>query len=327
MNSITDLIHAIEKADRIAITAHVRPDGDAVGSAFGLSRILTAAGKAVTVCGFDKIPGKYAFLAQASDHIQNGSNIDPQAFDLLILLDTGSLDRVPQCFHSWISKVRSINIDHHPTNTFFADLNYVNASASSVGEVILDLAAAAGYPVTRSAAEALWVALVTDTGRFSYSNTKPSTLRAAALLVECGICPDDINRRVYEVLTERQIRLQGRAIQSLELFHEGRLALVSLSKNDFDTLGCTGEDADEIVDIPRRIEGVAVAVFLSEYEEEKELFTKAGFRTIVPYDAGAFCDRLGGGGHARAAGCTLKMPLGAARTQILAQVSDGWFAG
>ncbi len=325
MNSLADVIHAIRAANRIAITTHIRPDGDAIGSVLGLCRILNAAGKQAVIVAMDAVSRRYAFLME-TDVIRPAAETTPESFDLLILLDTGALDRAPAAIEAWLPRVRSLNIDHHPTNTAFADLNYVVPSASSVGELVVALASSAGYAIPPAAAEALWVALVTDTGRFSYSNTTRAAMHAAASLLESGVRTDILNHRIYESATAAQVRLQGRAIAHLELFHDGRVALVSLSREDFEALGCTGEDADEMVSVPRRIEGVDIAVFLYELPGEGGRETKAGFRTVEPYDAADFCRRQGGGGHARAAGCSLPMPLDAAKTRVLDQIAEIWFS-
>lgn len=324
MNSITDVIHAIRAAGRIAITTHIRPDGDAVGSVLGLRRILSAAGRHASIVAMDPVSRRYAFL-MGGDTIIPAADTGPDAFDLLVILDTGAMDRAPAGVEAWMPRIRTLNIDHHPTNTEFADLNYVIPTASSVGEIIADLAVAAGYAIPPDAAEALWVALITDTGRFSFSNTTRSAMRAAAALLETGIRTDRLNHLIYETATTAQIRLQGRAIAHLELHRDGRIALVSLSREDFAEFGCTGEDADEIVAIPRRVIGADIALFLYELPGAGPRETKAGFRTAEPFDAAELCRQLGGGGHARAAGCSLQMPLAEAKAAILDRIDKAWF--
>lgn len=324
MNSITDAIAAIKAADRIAITTHIRPDGDAIGSTLGLRRLLSAAGKDAAIVAMDPAPRRYGFLMR-EDVIIPATETSPEAYDLLVVLDTGAPDRAPDAIRDWLPRVRTLNIDHHPTNTRFADINHVDPVASSVGEMICRLAETAGFAIAADAAEALWVALITDTGRFAYSNTRPATLLAAAALLETGVRTDRIDDQVYNSATAAQIRLQGRAIAHLELHANGRCALVSLAREDFAELGCTGEDADEIVNIPRRVSGTDVAVFLCEQQGDGPRETKASFRTGEPFDAAILCRGLGGGGHARAAGCTLPMPLPEAREHILAVIHNAWF--
>lgn len=324
MNSISDAVNAIATAARIAITPHVRPDGDAIGSVLGLRRMLTLAGKTADIVAMDPVPLRYQFLMRG-DVIVAAAQTKPESYDLLIILDTGSPDRVSASIRDWVPRLRTLNIDHHPTNTEFADINTVVPNASSVGEILWYLAIAGGYVIAPDAAEALWVALITDTGRFSYSNTTPAAMRAAAALLETGIDTNRINHQIYNSATAPQVRLQGRAIEHLELHHDGQLAVVSLSREDFAGLACSGEDAEDIVDIPRRINGVKIALFLYELCDKDPRETKASFRTSEPFDAAAFCQAFRGGGHARAAGCTLAMPIAEARQQMLEAIRGKWF--
>lgn len=325
MSTLNDAIDAIRTAGRIAITTHIRPDGDALGSTLGLRRILSATGRQAAIVAMDTPPVRYRFMLR-EDVIIPASDTSPDAYDLLIALDTGAPDRVSPTIRDWLPRLSTLNIDHHPTNTGFAGINHVNPVASSTGEMICELADHAGFEISPEAAEALWVALITDTGRFAYSNTRPATLQAAAALLRTGIPTSLIDDRIYNTTTAAQIRLQGRAIQHLELHEDGRCALVSLSREDFVETGCTGEDAEEIVNVPRRVMGADVAVFLYELQGDAPRETKASFRTAEPFDAARLCRELGGGGHARAAGCTLPMPLSQAREHILAVIHNAWFA-
>jgi bifunctional oligoribonuclease and PAP phosphatase NrnA len=266
--------------------------------------------------GLDPIPRRYRFLIE-HDTIVNAAAIAPHHFDLLVVLDTGAIDRMPAAMQAWVPQLTTLNIDHHPTNTQFADDNWVDPAASSVGEMLAVMAGEAGWRISEPAAQALWVAIVTDTGRFSFSNTRAPVMRTAARLLETGIAPERLNHRVYEESALAQIRLQGRAIDRLEVHAEGRIAMVSLAREDFAAVDATGEDADEIVEIPRRVQGALIALFLYELPGEEPRATKVSLRTVAPFDAGAFCRDMGGGGHARAAGCTLPLPLTQARTHIL----------
>jgi len=212
MNTLNDAIEAIRAAGRIAITTHIRPDGDALGSTLGLRRILSAAGRQASIVAMDPPPLRYRFMMR-EDVIIPASETSSDAYDLLIVLDTGSTDRIPASIRDWIPRLRTLNIDHHPTNTRFADVNHVDPVASSVGEMICELAERAGFAIAADAAEALWVALITDTGRFAYSNTRPATLQAAATLLRTGIPTSQIDDRIYNTTNAAQIRLQGRAIE------------------------------------------------------------------------------------------------------------------
>lgn len=324
MDDIANVLNALHGAERIAITAHVRPDGDAIGATLGLHRILADAGKASTIVALGPIPDRYAFLLR-EDIIIPAEQTTPEQFDLLTILDTGAIDRMPELLQPWLTKVRTLNIDHHPTNTAFADINYVVPTASSVGEIICALANANNLDISKNAAEALWVALVTDTGRFSFSNTTPAAMQAASRLLETGIKTDHINHRIYNAIPLVRLQLQGRAIEHIEIHHQGQLALVSLSRKDFSAYNARGEDAEDIVDIPRSIHGVQIALFLYELPGDGPIQTKASFRTNEPFDAAELCRSLKGGGHARAAGCSIDLPLAEAKKQMLSVIDNLWF--
>ena len=323
MNSASDIAAALDAAQTIIVTAHVRPDGDAVGSALGLHRMLLAAGKNSTVVDLGPIPARYNFIVGEGE-CKDSDSVDIQNADTIVVLDAGAIDRTPPFVAEWQKSVPIINIDHHKSNTNFGHLNLINETASSVGEMLCDLATTAGLTVTPDAAEALWVAIVTDTGRFSYSNTTPETMRAAALLLETGVETADINHQIYNAMPLRQLHLQGRALSHLSTHEEGRVALVTLARDDYIELGCTAADAEDIVNLPRSLEGVGVAVFL--YELLDEPGTKVSLRPTEPFDAAEFCRMLGGGGHARAAGCSVELALEATTSQILDRIHSHWFA-
>jgi len=178
----------------------------------------------------------------------------------------------------------------------------------------------AGWPITRGVAEALWVGVATDTGRFAYDNVTPETLRCAAALVERGVRTSFVNDQVYGNIPERRLRLQARAIESLERSQDGRVAMIYLTQVDFDACGATNFDTENFVDLARFVEGVQIAAFL--YAGEGGKVTRVSLRMEPPYDAGEFCLRYGGGGHARAAGATLGSPLPESRVAFMDALLD-----
>ena len=323
MNSINDISDALTSANNIAITAHIRPDGDAIGGCLGLSRILNDAGKSVSVIDLEPVPDRYKFMIDEGECFDS-ENFDFSDIDCIIVLDSGSLDRSPEFITKWKSKIPLINIDHHLSNTKFGSLNFVDTKASSVGEILCRIAANTGLVINAHAAEALWVSIVTDTGRFSYSNTTPATMSAAAVLLSTGIKTADINHEIYNAMPLRQLKLRGRALERLTIHEDGAIAMVTLSRNDFDELGCSPADTEDIVNLPRSLAGVAVALFLYEFPDTPE--TKISLRTAEPYDASEFCRKLGGGGHARAAGCALPGTPDSVAEKILELIHKDWFS-
>ena len=320
--TLLDIAAALRNANTVAITTHIRPDGDAAGSSLGLCRILRDAGKSATVLDLGPTPDRYLFLIEDGECCA-AEDYDLSAADCIVVLDSGALDRVPAFAAEWKSRVPIINLDHHISNDMFGQLNHVDPSASSVGEMVCLLAQAAKLPINAKAAEALWVAIVTDTGRFSYSNTTPRTMQMAAQLLETGIHTANINHAIYNAMPLRQLHLQGRALQHLTTHEAGKVAVVTLSKDDYKELGCTPADAEDVVNLPRSLTGVGIAVFLYEIPDSED--TKVSLRTTDDYDAAEFCQTLGGGGHARAAGCSVAAQLPEAAAIIIEKIHTRWF--
>lgn len=320
--TLLDIAAALRNANTVAITTHIRPDGDAAGSSLGLCRILRDAGKSATVLDLGPTPDRYLFLIEDGECCA-AEDYDLSAADCIVVLDSGALDRVPAFAAEWKSRVPIINFDHHISNDMFGQLNHVDPSASSVGEMVCLLAQAAKLPINAKAAEALWVAIVTDTGRFSYSNTTPRTMQMAAQLLETGIHTANINHAIYNAMPLRQLHLQGRALQHLTTHEAGKVAVVTLSKDDYKELGCTPADAEDVVNLPRSLTGVGIAVFLYEIPDSED--TKVSLRTTDGYDAAEFCQTLGGGGHARAAGCSVAAQLPEAAAIIIEKIHTRWF--
>ena len=311
---------------KIAITAHIRPDGDAIGSAVGLYHILKDQNFHVEIVDLGPIPDCYRFLMIDID-LKNADSCLPQDYDLLIVLDTGSIDRAPTFAQQWLDLTPTVNIDHHPTNTKFGTSNCVIPTASAVAEIITQFATVASWPISTAAATALWVGIVTDTGRFAYSSTSPATMLAAATLLENNVNTPQIDQDVFETASLGALRIQARAIEKMQLLQEQKLAVIPLSRQDFRFCEAQSEDAEEVINLPRRLHTVTVAIVITEMEESTPSAprTKISFRTKPPFDAGTFCEALGGGGHARAAGCELPQNLANATDLIIQRVQEAWF--
>ena len=312
---------------KVAITSHIRPDGDAIGAALGLYHLLQKINIDVTIIDLGPIPDRYRFLTE-SITIYNSDDCSPHEYHLLIVLDTGSIDRAPDFVPDWMQDIETINIDHHPTNTCFAPLNCVVPTASAVAEIITQMASHAEWHMPTEAATALWVGIVTDTGRFAYSCTTPATLQAAATLLEAGVNTPAVDQYVFQAAPLGALRLHARAINNMQLLQNQRVAIIALSQQDFHDCGALGEDAEEIINLPRRINSVEVAVVITEMVQSTpdSIRTKASLRTKPPFDAGVFCQALGGGGHARAAGCELPHTLADTTDIIMKRIQETWFS-
>lgn len=316
-------IDAISRATTIAIASHAKPDGDAVGSCLALKRLLDAAGKRARIAGLAPLPARYAGFPRDGDLETAAAVLSGGGPDLLITADASSLDRIPEALRTVRGTIPILNLDHHADNTRFGTVNLVDPAASSTGELVYLLAKAARYPLDREVADFLWIALVTDTGRFAHENTTPRTMRVGAELLALGVSTEEIDGRLYRSFAPAELELQKRVLQSLEFHAGGKVAFARLARNDFAAAGAGPEAVNDLVDIPRSAAGVDVAVLF--YEDETLAGVKVSMRSNAPYDVGALCREFGGGGHARAAGCTLTCSMPEAAGTILERLSRAWF--
>jgi phosphoesterase RecJ-like protein len=309
---VETVIARLEAAKRIVITAHVNPDGDASGSSLALALLMRARGKTIRLA----IPMTDLGAPGVLETFQSFQDDSPIAApDLFVCLDCATVPRLalPE-LRDKAGVWPTLNIDHHSTNTRYGQLNYVIGDYSSTGEVIYDIAKAAGWPIDRDIAEALWVAIVTDTGRFSYSSTSPSTLRCGADLLSHGVRAPWLNDELFCVRDRKELDIHRRALSSLETWFDGRVAVISLTECDYEETGCTKSCTETFADIPRSVRGSVIAVFL--YRLPGDPKTHASIRARAPYSACALAQVFGGGGHELAAGATLDVSLGAAKAAI-----------
>lgn len=303
-HSIEDCITAINMAERIVITAHPKPDGDALGSSLALKYALEKVGKQVVATGLEPVPNRYQSFVKSGDIISVDDALAIEA-DLIIALDAGSIDRIPKELSELKGRVKILNVDHHISNVGFGDVNLVDTDSCSTGEIIYQLLIAGGYTIDQDTATLLWLAIVTDTGRFAYSNTTPQAMHTAAEILKYGVNTEDIDRKIYRQLSKAELAIRQIAIQNLEFRHDEKIAFVALAAADFDAAGCTVSDTEDIIEIPRCVEGVDVAVLFYE-DKEKPGRINVSMRSNGNCDLAELCGSLGGGGHAKAAGCRIK---------------------
>lgn len=291
---------------RAVIVSHMRPDGDAVGSALALWHALRDAGREAVCLGVGPVAATYDFLEGIGD-IVPAEGFETKPGDVLVVLDCGDVSRLRECVRPFLTKMPVLCIDHHGSSRGFGGPICLEPDAGSVSEVLFRILQKAKLPVSRACAEALWTGIITDTGRFSYDATSPDTMRAGAELLKAGVRSDFIAECVYTRNELRRLRLQKRLLGSIDVRAGGRVVLVSLTADDYAEEGCTGEDSENFVDIARSVRGCEIAAFVRQ--------TKPGaacnlsLRTKPPFDAAALCATWGGGGHVRASGATLEMPL------------------
>ncbi|MFQ5480733.1 MAG: bifunctional oligoribonuclease/PAP phosphatase NrnA [Thermodesulfobacteriota bacterium] len=322
------IIEKLREGKKFLIASHVNPEGDAVGSLLGLTLVLRAMGKDVTPYLEDPVPGIYDFLPGSETIVHNLDGLGP--FDALIAVDCGMKDRLGELLNAFEHGGELINLDHHATNDGYGDLNVVDAEASATGEVIYDLCRAGGIGITKEAAINLYVAIHTDTGSFRYSCTSAESLMKAGELVRCGADPSDISMRVYENYPAVRFRLLAMVLATLEVIkacgegHGGDIATLNVTRDMFDTAEAEPDQADGFVNYARGIEGVEVGVLFRECPGDEY---KISLRSKSYMDVGSVAMHLGGGGHARAAGCTLKGTLAEVKTKVLGVVNEAMQKG
>lgn len=306
----------IHSGNRFLITAHRNPDGDALGSALALQRLIRHLGKEASVIVRDPFGKALANIPGAEEVvISDKLPADyPDGWDGLFAMECPEADRTG--FPILPGPV--INIDHHLGNENYGEVNHLDLEAPSVGEMILHLAREMGVPVDREMATAMYVSLATDTGFFRYTNTTLRTFEAARDLVECGANPGQVSLWINESTPASSVKLLGLCLNTLSLESGGRIATMELPRSFFAESGASPEETDGIVNYGRSIEGVLVSAFLKESDGG----TRVSMRAKPGVDVQAIAATFGGGGHKAAAGCFIPLPIGEAKAKLLPMLED-----
>jgi bifunctional oligoribonuclease and PAP phosphatase NrnA len=300
--SRAEVLDVLRDSGPVCLCAHASPDGDALGSLLGLGLSLAATGRDVVLYqdGDEPFPRELAFLGL--DRIERRVPADA-AQRTLIALDCGSAQRIDRAGEVAGQFARVVNIDHHGDNTLFGDVDLVDAQASSTAEIVAGLLEDADIPLAEGAALALYVGLVTDTGRFQYANTTPRAHELAARLLEAGVEPALVFSTLFESLPLARQRLLGLALGRAQVAAGGRLALTWLARGDFDVTGADDASSDGVVDALRAIEGVDLAALVREPRDRTGPARKVSLRSRSGGpDCSAIARERGGGGHPGAAG-------------------------
>jgi bifunctional oligoribonuclease and PAP phosphatase NrnA len=296
--------------DRFLLTAHEGPDGDALGSLLGMHQLLTQLGKdSVMFLGAKEfpLPIEYRFLPLEEVFHEPPADMADRT---VVFLDCGNIDRMPVDFLT-AGGNDIINIDHHHDNTRFGDFNLVDVDASCTAEIVYDLAVGFEATITKEMASALYVGLITDTGKFMYENTSAHTHRIAADLIEAGVDIDDTYRRLYEHVPIEKLRLVARALEGIQMHCDGRLVLSSITAADYAATGAGEEMTEGVIDHLRSIDGTKVAAVVRDLGNRGRAARKVSLRSSEgDVDVSAIARKNGGGGHKRAAGFSTDLELG-----------------
>ncbi len=293
---------ALRDNERFLLVTHENPDGDALGSLLATGAALRSLGKDVVMFlgSSSDPPAELAFMGL--DGVVREFPADGTT-RVLVALDCASEKRLGFPVERLERFPLVLDVDHHHDNTRFGHVNLVVADASSTGEVVRDVLRELGVELTPQIAEALYVALVTDTGRFQYANTTPRALRLAAELVEAGVDVHRVFQGIYESVELAKLKLLARALDRAELLEDGRVVVSHLLRSDFDELGVGDEYAEGIIDYLRAVDGTEVAVLIREPPEPRVAPRRVSLRSSSDeVDVSAIARKRGGGGHRQAAG-------------------------
>src|SRR5918992_3361909 len=304
------VVGELRAADKLRLTTHENPDGDALGSLLAMHGILEQLGKdSVMYMSPEEFPLPWEYRGLPLDEGLVMTPPSDVADRTIVFLDCGNIDRMPVDFLQ-ADGLHILNIDHHHDNTRFGTVNLVCSVASCTAEMVWRIAKELGAEITPEIARALYVGLVTDTGRFMYESTSPLAHRMAAELIEVGVEPHRVYRELYEDLPFRRLQLLQRALSSVERHDDGVMTVAHLVKGDYEDTGALETDSEGVVDHMRAVEGTKVAVLVRELlAEDRNGMRKVSLRaTDGSVDVSRIAREFGGGGHPQAAGFTTALP-------------------
>jgi phosphoesterase RecJ-like protein len=301
-SDLTAIAAALREHDRFLVVTHENPDGDALGSLLGTTLALRQLGKDVEMylAGDTPLPREYAFMPLDGLLRELPDDIEAR---VLVAVDCAKAERIGPDPAPVQRAELVLDIDHHHDNTRFGDVNLIVADASSTGEILRDVFAELGVALTPEIAEALYVALVTDTGRFQYASTTPKSLRLAAELVEAGADIHAVFQQVYESIEFAKLKLTARALERARVLEGGRIVVSYLLRTDFAEVGAAEPYSEGIIDYLRAVEGSELAALIREPPRDEGPTRRVSLRaSIDELDVSAIARAFGGGGHRQAAG-------------------------
>jgi bifunctional oligoribonuclease and PAP phosphatase NrnA len=298
----------LRRHQHIAITSHVRPDGDALGSALALAWALQAIGKDARVVMRDRAPVPLNEFPGV-DEIEIAATV-PETTDAVVVLECGDLGRTGLV---GLDRFHVINVDHHPGNTGYGVVHWFDGSAAACGELVFEIITELGVAITADMATQLFVAIVTDTGSFRYAGVSPRTFAISARLLEAGADPVAVARQLFDGNTLGRLRLQGAVLQTMELYESGRVATLHLDLATLAASGADPEETDGLINLPLSVKAIQVVVFFKQAEHGQY---RVSLRSKGDIDVGKVARSFGGGGHKNASGCTLTGNVGELRAHV-----------
>lgn len=311
-NTLSEIAEYLKGQQLLTLLCHVRPDGDTLGSAFGLAALLRMLGKEVQVLCADPVSPRYRFLSGGEECLLG------EGEGALVCIDIASPDMAGS--FKELALGADVVIDHHPTNPFYGKLNYVDPSAGATGEIMVALAKELGV-MNGEAAAAFYTAIATDTGCFKYGNTTRNTHLAAAKLMEEEFDYVALNKWLFQTKSRAEFEINRKAMETLRYYEGGKIVTMLISWEMQQQTGAGADEMESISALPIQLEGVVAA---ATFKEQKEGGYKVSLRTNGQLHGGEICAHFGGGGHAMAAGCSMEGPFEKAEGQMASYLSAQW---
>ncbi|PIQ88098.1 MAG: hypothetical protein COV73_00625 [Candidatus Omnitrophica bacterium CG11_big_fil_rev_8_21_14_0_20_43_6] len=317
--SLNEICRSIKKYNSFLITAHISPEGDALGAVLGFYNLVRKLGKQGTIIIDDQLPGDYDFLPGFKQIKRLGEKLSRLKFDCLVALDCADLKRTGRVYKLNLANQPVLNIDHHISNQNFGDLNWVNPQVSSCSEMIYGLFKKLRLPIDKNTALVLYTGMMTDTGSFHYSNTSSSTFAAAAELVKSGINVAQAYRHAYENIPPQEVKLLLKILSKIKFFAQGRIAAFVIDPRLPAVKNPALDLADQVLNFGRSIKGVEVVVLFKNNLGEK-LQVRIHLRSQGKIDVNKIARFFGGGGHKTAAGCTVPGKIQDVQRKVISKI-------
>jgi phosphoesterase RecJ-like protein len=311
---LRQIVDAIRARRRFVLSSHSRPDGDSIGSQLAMALALRALGKEVHVVNKDRAPGPILqFPGVAEIEIAEAVTGD---YDAAIIMECGDLQRTGV---AGLDRFFVINIDHHPGNTAYGQLNWFDSTAAACGEMVFDLITALGVPLDAAIGTHIYLAILTDTGSFHYSSISPRTFEICARALEAGVDPVRVARNVYDSNNMGRLKLFGSVLSAMQLDPTGRVAIVYLDHDMAREAGGTYEDTEGLINLPLTVKEIEAVVFFKQNEGDQY---RVSMRSKGEIDVGAIAKEFDGGGHKNAAGCTVTGPIDALQKLFVERIDQ-----
>ncbi len=317
MNKWTEIVKLIKESEDIVIMTHTNMDGDAIGSASALCHVLRMLGKRCVILLEDDIPGYLKFMHDHSSKDPFFVFEMPYQPQLAIVVDCGDASRIEKRLDVYQSCAKKIVVDHHVQEEDFADCSVVDPAASATGLLVYELINELGAPINKEIAEDLYIAIMTDTGCFRYSNTTAQCHLVAAELYKYGIEPERLGTLIYDTLPLSQMKLESLIVEWMQLFADGRAVISYVTQDKLKEIGATYDMTGGCIDVLRKIDSVEVCAFLKEHQDGS---FKLSLRSKGAASVLNVAKAVGGGGHVKAAGGTIRLPLSDALAMVREEI-------